>query len=240
MRRVSSEKRIAANIRNAQLSTGPRTCAGKAKVSMNALRHGLTSHQVILPNENSDEFESFRSELLTSLAPDGALETFYAEKIVTDIWRVRRVPVLEAALYCRGLKESTVERERSTCSRYVKTDLQRLLELPETEKVAECDREAHAQAKERLNHALSGFYELPFELTRVLEKFARQFMNLLRHENALSHSITKNLHELQRLQAARRGQHVAAPSVVDVNINLADRLPVDEPEKRITSEGREG
>jgi hypothetical protein len=37
----SSERRIAANRRNALLSSGPRTAAGKARVSQNALRHGL-------------------------------------------------------------------------------------------------------------------------------------------------------------------------------------------------------
>ena len=37
----SSERRIAANRRNALLSSGPRTAAGKVRVSKNALRHGL-------------------------------------------------------------------------------------------------------------------------------------------------------------------------------------------------------
>ena len=37
----SSERRIAANRRNALLSSGPRTAAGKLRVSKNALRHGL-------------------------------------------------------------------------------------------------------------------------------------------------------------------------------------------------------
>jgi hypothetical protein len=38
---MNSERRIAANRRNAQQSRGPRTSAGKARVSRNALRHGL-------------------------------------------------------------------------------------------------------------------------------------------------------------------------------------------------------
>jgi hypothetical protein len=37
----SSERRIAANRRNALLSTGPRSAAGRGRVSKNALRHGL-------------------------------------------------------------------------------------------------------------------------------------------------------------------------------------------------------
>lgn len=65
----STDRQIAANRLNAQRSTGPRTPAGKAKVSVNALRHGLTAREVILPNENPDDFDAFRAELLTSLAP---------------------------------------------------------------------------------------------------------------------------------------------------------------------------
>src|ERR1700738_4735365 len=36
-----SERKRAANRRNARRSTGPRTAAGKARVKQNALRHGL-------------------------------------------------------------------------------------------------------------------------------------------------------------------------------------------------------
>jgi len=40
---VGSERQIAANRRNAQNSTGPRSAAGKRRASRNSYRHGLTS-----------------------------------------------------------------------------------------------------------------------------------------------------------------------------------------------------
>jgi hypothetical protein len=40
---VASERQIAANRRNAQNSTGPRSAAGKRRASRNSYRHGLTS-----------------------------------------------------------------------------------------------------------------------------------------------------------------------------------------------------
>jgi hypothetical protein len=227
---MSSDKQIAANIRNAQLSTGPCTPAGKAKVSMNALKHGLTGRNIILPTENLEEFESFYTGLLNCLAPEGALEMAFAEKIATDMWRQRRVPMFEAAFYDRGLLEITAQREEATCSSFEKTTETILFPLDKRE-VAECDREAHADAQKRLKSARFRLNEPSFDMTRVQGKFAKLFISLSRHEIALSHSITKSLHELERLQAARRGQHVAAPSVVDVNINLPDRLPVDGQEK---------
>src|SRR5207302_8118385 len=39
---VTSERKLAANRRNARASTWPRTVAGKARVARNARRHGLT------------------------------------------------------------------------------------------------------------------------------------------------------------------------------------------------------
>jgi hypothetical protein len=106
---MSSDRQIEANRQNAQRSTGPRTADGKARVASNALKHGLTGKQVVLPGEDPAEFDSFRSDLIADLAPQGALEEILAEKIVTDTWRLRRVPVLEAALHRRGCQMGAEE-----------------------------------------------------------------------------------------------------------------------------------
>ena len=49
---MSSTAQAIANIENAQRSTGPRTEAGKAASSHNALKHGLTAQTVLLPGED--------------------------------------------------------------------------------------------------------------------------------------------------------------------------------------------
>ena len=51
---------IAANQANAQLSTGPKTEAGKAKSSLNAVSSGLTGRTVLLP---SDDAEAYREHM---------------------------------------------------------------------------------------------------------------------------------------------------------------------------------
>jgi hypothetical protein len=94
---VSSERQIESNKLNARLSTGPRTIAGKQKIATNALKHGLTGKQIVLPDENPDDFDEFSSTLWQDLDPQGTLEELLVEKIVADAWRLRRFPRLEAA-----------------------------------------------------------------------------------------------------------------------------------------------
>jgi hypothetical protein len=49
---MGSDKQIRANRRNARKSTGPKTPEGKSVVSHNALKHGLLSQQILLPDED--------------------------------------------------------------------------------------------------------------------------------------------------------------------------------------------
>jgi hypothetical protein len=53
---MSSQRQIEANRKNAQLSTRPRNADGKARVASNALKHGLTARQIVLPHESSEDF----------------------------------------------------------------------------------------------------------------------------------------------------------------------------------------
>jgi hypothetical protein len=54
----------------------------------------------------------------------------------------------------------------------------------------------------------------------VLEGSKPQLANLWRHEEALAKSMLRGLHELERLQMRRGGEHVAAPAVVDLDVHL--------------------
>ena len=50
---MASPAQLAANRRNAQKSTGPRTAEGKKRASLNALKHGMTAKTVVLPHESA-------------------------------------------------------------------------------------------------------------------------------------------------------------------------------------------
>ena len=220
-----SDKQIAANRNNAQRSTGPRSAAGKARVSRNARVHGLTGRDVVLPNENPDDFESFRADLLSSLNPQGALEGGLAEKIIADAWRLRRVPIFEATLFRRGHQEILVRQAAESVSQYESTERDRLMASMEKKKVAARERQAHEDAEQRLARAQAELDKPAFNVTRVLEMFSEPLSNLWRHEAALFRSWLRSLHELERLQARRTGEHVPAPAVVDMNVHLDDPRP---------------
>jgi hypothetical protein len=53
-----SETSFEANRRNAAKSTGPKTPEGKAASSRNALKHGLTATEFLLPNEDRDAYDA--------------------------------------------------------------------------------------------------------------------------------------------------------------------------------------
>ena len=99
MTQVASAKQIAANQRNAKKSTGPRTSAGKARASQNALKHGLLAQQVVLSNEDESEFARFNLGLEEQLQPVGELEEFFASLIVASAWRLRRLMRVEKGLF---------------------------------------------------------------------------------------------------------------------------------------------
>jgi len=64
-------------------STGPRTDAGKAASSQNALRHGLASGTIIIPGEDPEAFQSFAASLKKDYAPANTIE----EVLVADMAR---------------------------------------------------------------------------------------------------------------------------------------------------------
>jgi len=87
-----------ANRRNALKSTGPKTAKGKRVVARNAVKHGLLSREVLLPDENRSTFRSFAVSLCEELQPEGALEIMLVDRIIAAAWRLRRIQIIETDL----------------------------------------------------------------------------------------------------------------------------------------------
>ena len=71
---MSSAAQVAANVANAQHSTGPRTEEGKQTSSRNALKHGLTASTVLIPGEDPAAYAAFKNDLTADWKPEGARE----------------------------------------------------------------------------------------------------------------------------------------------------------------------
>ena len=96
---MASKKQIEANRKNAKKSTGPKTEAGKEVSSGNAFKHGLTSRRVWLEDEDEEQFRDLRAEVMNELRPHGTLETLLVVRVASQIWRLSRVPGIEAELF---------------------------------------------------------------------------------------------------------------------------------------------
>jgi hypothetical protein len=116
---VSSDRRIAANRRNALKSTGPRTDAGRALAARNAVKHGLTASHPLIAGESPEEFQAFLEGMLADLDPQGTWESYLAERIIAAAWRQRRVLGIEAGLHQR---ENSDQQDPAAMSRAFTSD----------------------------------------------------------------------------------------------------------------------
>ena len=95
---MASDKQLIANRANAMRSTGPKTAAGKALSRMNAHKHGLTAETIVIGDEDPRAFDLLRAQLEEEHNPRPGIESELVERMAALMWRIRRVPVFEAAL----------------------------------------------------------------------------------------------------------------------------------------------
>ena len=95
---MASTKQIEANRSNALNGTGPRTAEGKARSSRNALTHGLTAQEIVIPGEDAAAYRSFEQQLIDDLQPNGSCKLELITRLAATHWRLCRIPRFEAAL----------------------------------------------------------------------------------------------------------------------------------------------
>lgn len=94
---MTSDRKRQANIQNAQLG-GVKTAEGKEVSKFNALKHGLLSKEVLLKGEDSEDFTQLGKKIMENLQPEGEIELLLAERIIANMWRLRRALEVETAL----------------------------------------------------------------------------------------------------------------------------------------------
>src|SRR3984957_8126832 len=70
---------------------GPATPAAKERVRDNALRHGFTGQVLIMIPEEREKFDAFVKGMMTDLAPVGTHETFLANSMAEEAWRLNQI-----------------------------------------------------------------------------------------------------------------------------------------------------
>ena len=96
----TSAAQWAANRRNAQRSTGPRTEEGKQASSRNAMKHGAYARPHPVPRgilaEDPDDVQSFFDSVVTELAPRSAQEQALARRIANAELNLARIDRYES------------------------------------------------------------------------------------------------------------------------------------------------
>jgi hypothetical protein len=103
---MSSPAQLAANRRNAQKSTGPRTSSGKAASRMNAMDSGLYAHSLVIRGEDPDALNYLTAEYHQEFRPVTPRERDLVDAMVRNEWIIRRMGYVEAELWGHFFKRT--------------------------------------------------------------------------------------------------------------------------------------
>jgi hypothetical protein len=213
---MTSSKQIAANRENAKKSTGPKTEAGKDRSAMNAVTHGLTATRPLVRHESSEYFDSLRDRVSSELQPMGIMEEQLVERIVSKLWRLHRVPAVEAGLFDHQHYDQLAQQARERAE---------LQEIDETVIGEGCwynplepmvwDKEAYDNARVEQKWAEEKRDNITLSLSAAfLGKYGAAFDRVRRYDTSLERSLDKDFERLTRLQAQRRGNAAAGPRLL--------------------------
>jgi hypothetical protein len=210
---VATEKQIAANVRNARQSTGPRTSAGKARSAQNSFKHGLLARPALLPDEDATTFRAFINERIHELDPVGPEETYLAVQIAHQWWRLNRFPRIEAGLFIvdragrdHEFFSSRAATYRQTTSSNPDPMVEFMRRVRGETRVEITDEEGHAEAVEQISIAADAKRS---ELALLGSAFSSAAANgdpfgkLSRYETAALNRLRHLIADFNELQARR-------------------------------------
>ena len=162
---------------------GPKTEEGRNAVRLNAWKHGIRSEVMTVPNfEDPAQWEAHHQETIESLHVEGHLEHLLAERIAICLWKLRRLEFV--------VMHDTVHRMQGA--------------------------QRDIEAARRYGRRVFGDDAFPAEVTQDEVDFAQSgrmipaaddLNVIIRYEAHLQRQYTQALHELEALQARRRGEH---------------------------------
>jgi len=178
---MTTEAQVIANRRNARKSTGPRSTQGRTAISQNAVKHGLSARQDVITSESQADFDLYREQMLSELAPAGPMESMLAERIVALSWRLKRVVRIQnQTIDVLNANNTSSPLTKLTQSLFFKYH----------------DQSQSSPSRPAPELALGRLAIKDFSNARVLDR-------LLMYERRIEHSLYKTLLEFQRLRLIR-------------------------------------
>jgi hypothetical protein len=203
---MTTKRKIEANRRNARKSTGPTSPEGKARVSRNAVTHGLCSRKALLPNETLPPMRAQLKALRRDVKPQGAQQESLVALMARDLRKLARQERLEAGVLRWHYSGILAKRARRKAQMY--EDKLEISSRPRDQK--KYDR-ARARAKRMQAHRKRSLPTLGHAFIRASQG-GDALAKLARYGGDIERSFLRKLEALQRLQRAQRGGRRPPPS----------------------------
>jgi hypothetical protein len=219
---MATKAQTEASRRNAQKSTGPKTLSGKGSASKNSLRHGLTAKQLVLwPTDEPKAWAELREKVISRYMPENVLEEIFIDRMVKALIDSSHAEQLEVAIVCDGTISRLAERALITAKATEHGATDNLEEMNAAlDEIGPADAEGEPpQGKNADEQKTTSPPRLP---RKTVENFVGNLnaLGLVNRYHSRSDSHLRSaMHELERLQAARRGQKLTPPLIVDINLN---------------------
>jgi hypothetical protein len=101
---MASERQLAANRRNAQKSSGPRTPEGKVRASRNALKTGLYAQGIVIGSELGSNLEQLEARFTAEYHPTTPTERSLVDQLIHYEWLLRRFRWVETEVWKVAVK----------------------------------------------------------------------------------------------------------------------------------------
>jgi hypothetical protein len=151
-----SARKLEANRKNAQKSTGPKTLKGKAFSQKNSLKHGLfvrpiTDFEAL--GENPQEYDDLLKGLMAQYQPVGRAEEIEVERVALCCWRLKRAWRYENAVNLaarRDFVRAELSEQEPYCKGRDKEEEDVILQLQSAKKEIEDTGQVSQELKHRI------------------------------------------------------------------------------------------
>ena len=165
---MSTDSQISANRRNAQLSTGPRTEAGKSFAASNAYQHGLRAQRFLLLEPEPDQFLELWAHFLQEYQPMTRTEEIYVERMAIAHYKLCHLDQMIGETNELLLEKFAAAFERSFDRARVQ-----LLEIQQDRKAATQQQVAEAEVRKEARKMVQDMIQETAQMRKIEDLIAQ-------------------------------------------------------------------